>query len=82
MRSRVVQHFDLIISAADNASLLRDHRTDRHFVAGRGLAVFPLHKIVVWNRNLGRFGMRLAVKDTDENPTSSSRCAIASRLAK
>src|SRR6478672_13004443 len=36
VRSRVLQHFDLIIPAANDAPVLRDHRADRHFVAGRG----------------------------------------------
>jgi hypothetical protein len=36
MRSGVLQHFHLIISAANDATVLRDYRADRHFVAGRG----------------------------------------------
>jgi hypothetical protein len=48
----------------------------------RGKAAFQVHKIVGGDQNQGHSGMRLAVKGRDEDPTSCSCCAIASRLAK
>jgi hypothetical protein len=80
--SCVIPTVDSDVAALAGGGLALSIASRERAAIDRGKAAFQVHKIVGGDQNPGHSGMRLAVKGRDENPTSCSCCAIASRLAK